>query len=64
MIDSDGGLVSGRTDPPDAMMEPNAVSLSLLLAKMRLDICVPMNSVPVNPVSVPMLGDVKQELPV
>lgn len=56
--------MSGRTDPPDAMMEPNAVSLSLLLAKMRLDICVPMNSVPVNPVSVPMLGDVKQELPV
>ena len=59
-----GGHVSEGADPSEGMMELNVVSLSFLLASIKLVIFVPVNSVPVNPVSVSVVGDVNQELPI
>lgn len=44
-------VTPGRTDPPVAIMEPNVVSLSLVLANMRLETFVPVSTVPVVDVS-------------
>lgn len=42
------GVTSGSTDPPDATTEPNVVSLSPMLANLRLDTSVPVKRVPEN----------------